>query len=196
MTFRINRVYTRSGDDGKTGLVGGERVAKDHPRVQSYGDIDELNSVLGCLKEDLSGPTGELRGVIEYLQQELFDLGSELATAPASEYAGMWKASAEHVKVLENLCDKYGDALPELTSFILPGGSRVASWCHLGRCVARRAERSIVTLASTAGESVNPEAIKYINRISDLLFIFARWALSVEGKNAPLWQQARERKLP
>src|SRR5262245_31719707 len=101
MTFRINRVYTRSGDDGKTGLVGGERVAKNHPRVAAYGEIDELNSVIGCLKEELGGKTASLRAVLEYIQQELFDLGSELATAPSSEYAGMWKAAPEHVEKLE-----------------------------------------------------------------------------------------------
>ena len=196
MTFRINRVYTRSGDDGKTSLVGGERLSKSHPRVAAYGEIDELNSVLGCLKAELGGKTAELKAVLEYIQQELFDLGSELATAAASEYPGMWKTAPEHVERLEKLCDRYGDHLPELTSFILPGGSRVASWCHLGRCVARRAERSIVALGETPGEKINPEVIKYVNRLSDLLFIFARWSLDVEGEQAPLWQQARERKLP
>ena len=190
MTFRINRVYTRSGDRGETGLVGGERVRKDHPRVWAYGEIDELNSVLGCLKEEIQGKLLELKPIIETIQQELFDLGSELATAPGTEYPGMWKTSPADVKRLEDLCDRYGDSLPELTSFILPGGSKPASWLHLGRCVARRAERHILPLTD---DGLNPEVIKYVNRLSDLLFILARWSLAQEGKDAPLWTQAKDR---
>jgi len=191
MTFRINRVYTRSGDDGKTALVGGERVPKNHPRVWCYGEIDELNSALGCLKEELGTKSAELRPVIEYLQQELFDLGSELATA--TDYDGMWKTGPAHVKRLEELCDQFGDSLPELTSFILPGGSTLAGWCHLARCIARRAERR---LAELLPEGLNPETLKYLNRLSDLLFILARWSLAQEGKDAPLWKQERDRKPP
>lgn len=192
MSFRINRVYTRSGDDGLTGLVDGSRVEKSDLRVWSYGEIDELNSVLGCLKEELKDK--KLKEVIEFLQQGLFDLGSELATA--IEYPQMWKCSEEHVLQLEKLCDHFGDGLPELTSFILPGGSKTAGWFHLARCVARRAERVIVDLDLQLNKAFNKNIIKYINRLSDLLFILARYTLEIEGKDAPLWKQEKNRKLP
>jgi cob(I)alamin adenosyltransferase len=189
VSFRINRVYTRSGDDGKTALVGGKRVGKSHLRVTSYGDIDELNSVLGLVKERLSPRTEELKEVIEYLQQELFDLGSELATPPSAHYPQMLKISSDQVAQLERACDSYGEGLEELTSFILPGGSEVAALLHLARTVCRRAERSIVLLSEDKDpeSSVSGEVVKYINRLSDLLFMVARWALKAEGKTTPLW---------
>lgn len=195
MTFRINRVYTRSGDDGHTGLVSGKRVLKSDARVQAYGEVDELNSVLGCLKEELPADDS-LRPLIEFLQQGLFDLGGELATPADGEYAGMWKASDANVKVFEELCDRYGDSLPELTSFILPGGNKTASWFHLARSTARRAERALVGLAQNPEEKVNPFAIQYLNRLSDLLFILARHALARAGDDAPLWVQEKNRKVP
>lgn len=199
MAFRINRVYTRSGDSGDTGLVGGRRVRKTDARVEAYGDVDELNSFLGLLKEELTPGTAALRELIEYIQQELFDLGSELATPPEDEYPEMWHAAAEHIAALEALCDRYGDALPELTSFILPGGSRVASLLHIGRTIARRAERRTVQLADELageGKTFNQDIVRYLNRLSDLLFVLARWSLAADNKEAPLWQPARDRKLP
>ena len=214
MSFRINRVYTRSGDSGDTGLVGGRRTRKTDTRVETYGDVDELNSWLGMVKEACadSGPVptapnasslpplASLRPLIEFMQQELFDLGSELATAQGDEWEGMWRAGQEHIDRLEKLCDRYGDGLPELPSFILPGGSKLASAIHVARTVARRAERRVVLLADElagAGAApLNPFTMQYLNRVSDLLFVLARWALAVEGKDAPLWTKAKERMLP
>lgn len=192
MSFKINRVYTRSGDTGLTGLVDGGRVLKSDLRVHSYGEIDELNSVLGCLKEEITD--AKLKEVIEFIQQGLFDLGSELATAV--DYPNMWKCSEKNVLQLEKLCDHFGDGLPELTSFILPGGSKLAGWFHLARCVARRAERVIVELNLSLNSTLNKDIVKYVNRLSDLLFILARYSLKIESKEAPLWKQEKERKLP
>ena len=197
MAIRINRVYTRSGDKGQTALVGGKRVSKTHPRVSSYGDVDELNTVLGICKEELDTNTAELREVIEYLQQELFDLGSELATDTGDSYEGMWTVKDEHVSTLEKLCDHYQEGLPELTSFILPGGSKLAGYFHLARTVARRAERSMLALReSEAEDAISDAAVAYINRINDLFFVLARWTLMKQGKDAPLWDKDRKRNLP
>ena len=129
--------------------------------------------------------------LIEQLQQELFDLGSELASPAGFTYEGMWKAEERHVKALEVLCDSYGEGLAELTSFILPGGSKLAAALHLARCVARRAERTLVHLSES--EAINPQALIYLNRLSDLMFVLSRWSLSVQGKDAPLWVQERFR---
>ncbi len=198
-TFKINRVYTRSGDDGSTGLVGGARVSKTSPQVECYGDIDELNSVLGLAKAGLPPSLAELHPVIEYLQQELFDLGAELATKVGDEYPGMWRAEEPHITVLERLCDKYGEHLPELTSFILPGGTLSAAHLHVARTVARRAERTIIRYRDELRKEsldLNAQILKYVNRLSDLLFVLARWSLQAEGAAVPVWQPERERKLP
>ena len=197
--FRINRVYTRSGDHGDTGLVGGARVSKACLQVECYGELDELNSLLGLLQTELGAAHGSLPEVIAYLQQELFDIGSELATAPGMEYPGMWKTEAKHVAILEGLCDSFGDGLPELTSFLIPGGSKSAGFLHLARTVARRAERALVHYRNelkSEGKPFNSHLLEYLNRLSDLLFILARRVLVMEGKNVPLWQPERERRLP
>lgn len=193
MSFRINRVYTRSGDQGETGLVGGERVSKSSLRVAAYGELDELNSFLGLTKERLSPETAHLREVIEFLQQELFDLGSELATPPKDEYPQMLKVQASHVERLEKLCDHFSEGLDELKSFILPGGSDAAALFHIARTVCRRAERTVVQLRE-AGQAdpslmVSNVSLQYLNRLSDLLFILARHVLRVEGLAAPLWEK-------
>ena len=193
MSFRIDRVYTRSGDSGETGLVGGARVPKHSPRVSSYGEVDELNSFIGLLKSGLTPETGELFDVLEFIQQELFDLGSELATPPESEYSGMIKIGSEHVLRLEKLCDFYGAGLPELQSFILPGGSHVAAYCHICRSVCRRAERKLTEMIYASSERPDDKVpsfvLQYLNRLSDLFFIFARWSLKVENRVAPLWER-------
>lgn len=195
MSIRINKVYTRSGDDGSTGVVGGKRVKKTTERIQAFGTVDELNSVLGCLVTSLPEVTSELRPVLESLQQELFDLGSELATPEDGEYANMWKTAAKDVLRLEQLCDRFGDGLPELCSFLLPGGSVAAAYCHLARTVARRCEREVVALDETLSHKLNPEILKYLNRLSDLLFILSRWMLKKENKPELLWIKAGERQL-
>ncbi len=200
MTIRINRVYTRSGDEGYTGLVSGTRVRKNDPRVNSYGEIDELNATLGLVRAHLTPETQELDPLLENLQQELFDLGSELATPPGTTYPGMWQAASSDVATLENLCDQFSTGLPELTSFILPGGSKLVAHLHLARTVCRRAERNIVSLAedlerqaSSEHLPFNSEIIKYVNRLSDLLFVWCRWSLDKQGLVAPLWIQAAKR---
>lgn len=192
-TFRINRVYTRSGDAGDTGLVGGERVRKTSLRVLSYGEVDELNAAMGCLKEVLPEKLNQLLPLIESLQQELFDIGSELATPGGAEYPGMWRVADEHVKKLEELCDRWGQGLAELKSFILPGGSLTAAWFHLARTICRRAERSVISLYDEFPAQTSITLIKYLNRLSDLLFILARCALKEEGRDAPLWVPEKDR---
>jgi len=197
VAFSINRVYTRSGDLGKTALVGGKRVSKADFRVCSYGDIDELNSHLGLIIEKLTPRTAELQLVLQNIQQELFDLGSQLATPNESEYDGMWKVGDADTKRLEELCDRYNQNLPELKSFILPGGSELAALLHIARTVARRAERSVVTLADVSlseGLPFDSAIVTYVNRLSDLLFILARWCLQQEEKEVPLWVKASERR--
>jgi cob(I)alamin adenosyltransferase len=194
MSIRINRVYTRSGDDGTTGLVGGERIPKDSLRVAAYGDIDELNSVLGLAKEYVSGHTIECREVFTYIQQELFDLGAELATPKGADFKGMSRISEQQVLALEELCDHFGADLPELRSFILPGGSVFAAFLHQARVVARRAERSIIRLHRE--DELNSMVIKYVNRLSDLMFVLARWALKMEGHEVPQWDKVSSRNFP
>lgn len=196
MTIRINRVYTRSGDKGKTGLVGGTRVSKADPRIEAIGAIDELNASLGVAKEGLTPQCMELRELLEFLQQELFDLGSEVAAPPGADYPGMWKVRPEHISRLEGLCDRFGEELEELRSFILPGGSAPAAALHLARTIARRAERRLVELYEQDPEGLSLDAIKYLNRVSDLLFNMARWSLKRDGRLAPLWQQENSRSLP
>lgn len=196
-TFRINRVYTRSGDTGYTGLVGGSRVSKCDVRVRAYGDVDELNSFLGLVKEKLGEHGPMLAPIIVLIQQELFDLGSELATAKGQEYPGMWKAEQRHIQALEALCDRFNDPLPELRSFILPGGTELAALLHISRTVARRAERSVVELsesiAAQPGTAANGFTLQFLNRLSDLLFILARWVLHADNITPPLWEKESAR---
>jgi cob(I)alamin adenosyltransferase len=198
MSFKINRVYTRTGDSGETSLVGGDRVSKAHYRVDIFGGIDEMNSCLGIVKESIpSGKLDPLSSTLEYIQQELFDLGAEIATPFSSEYPEMWKVNEGHVTYLEKLCDFYGQDLPELSSFILPGGSVVVSYLHLARTVCRRVERDMVRSIEVSGaDEISAEAIRYINRLSDLLFNMCRWSLAQEGKNSPLWTKEVARKKP
>lgn len=194
-TFRITRVYTRTGDDGSTALVGGERVSKADKRVEAYGTIDELNAILGLAKEELDTNTTSLKTVIEFLQQELFDLGAEVATADPTQFPQMWRANSQHVAHMERLCDHFNTNLPELTSFILPGGSNVSAIFHVARTIARRAERTLVELQSNSPH-MNKHIVAYINRLSDLLFILARWSLAQSGKTSPVWVQEKDRKSP
>lgn len=192
--FRINRVYTRSGDRGQTGLVGGDRVSKSHPRLMLVGDVDELNSYIGLIVEKLDSTTNDLRPFFIYIQQELFDLGSEIVTPVTSHYIGMWQVSSSHVEYLEQLCDRFGEGLPELTSFILPGGSELAALIHLARAVARRAERSLVVLQEM--NTIDDHLflpLQYLNRLSDLLFILARWVLKAQGLAEVTWTKEKRR---
>jgi cob(I)alamin adenosyltransferase len=192
MAIRINRVYTRTGDDGTTGLVGGARVPKDSPRVESYGIIDELNSVIGMARvfnaEDVTSEAKvRLEDVLKRLQNELFDLGSELATPADAFYEGMFRVEAADVKALEQLMDECQKDLEPLRSFVLPGGGRVSGCLHMARTICRRAEISILRLSRE--ENIGPHPLAYVNRLSDLLFVLARWIGRQRGEEEFLWER-------
>lgn len=168
------KIYTKRGDAGKTDLFGGERVGKEARRVAAYGDVDELNATLGMAAASGSDP--ELAPLLRDIQSALFDLGASLATPdPAHrKKAGVGGVSAAEIDVLEATIDRLEAGLAPLTTFILPGGSVSASAFHVARTVCRRAERAVVGLAAIEGESVEESALKYLNRLSDLLFVIAR----------------------
>ncbi|HTN72781.1 MAG TPA: cob(I)yrinic acid a,c-diamide adenosyltransferase [Methylomirabilota bacterium] len=193
MAVRITRVYTRTGDTGDTGLVGGKRVAKDSPRVEAYGAVDELNSIVGLARafneEKLNDGEAHqfLDEVLRQIQDELFDLGSELATPPDFFKEGMYRVGDGEIKRLEKLIDRCQEDLQPLKSFVLPGGGRIGGYLHQCRTVCRRAERDILRLSRT--EEVNSALLKYINRLSDLFFVLARWISKQMGKEEYLWQR-------
>lgn len=181
MGHRLSRIYTRTGDDGSTGLADGSRTSKTSARVEAYGTVDELNSVIALvLAPAIPQP---VRQVLVGVQHELFELGGELATP------GAITLTAQSVKRLEEALDGFNAALPPLEEFVLPGGGRAAAACHLARTVARRAERRLVALA--ADEAVNPESLRYLNRLSDLLFVLARVLTRAAAGEEILWKSAR-----
>lgn len=182
MGNRLTRIYTRTGDDGTTGLGTGDRIAKDALRVEVMGDVDELNSVLGCLLA--AGVPADVQAVLNRVQHELFELGAELCL-PGQGYV---RLTAEQVGRLEAELDVWNDQLPALQEFILPGGHPPAAQAHLARCVCRRAERGLVTLLREEGG--NAASAQYLNRLSDLLFVLARWLNRVAGQGDVLWRQA------
>lgn len=191
---KINKIYTRTGDDGSTGLVGGTRIAKNAPRVSAYGDIDELNSWIGyaCSLCASHGELAAIVGPLTTIQNELFDLGSELASPPGSDMSAMPLIGAERVTALENLIDQFSGNLPELRSFVLPGGHLTTSALHIARTVARRAERSVISLH--ADEPVRDIAIQYLNRLSDFLFSLARYSAHQLKIPEVLWIPATTRR--
>lgn len=183
MANRLTKIYTRTGDDGTTGLSDGTRVAKDAPRVHAMGEVDELNSAIGVLlAEDLPH---HMRESLLAVQHDLLDMGGELSLP------GHTILSDAHVARLETALDRLNAALPALEDFVLPGGSRAAAGAHLARTVCRRAERSLVTLART--ETVPPLLPRYLNRLSDLLFVAARALNRHAGRGDVLWQQGKNR---
>src|SRR6516164_4485921 len=182
MGNRLSRIYTRTGDDGTTGLGDGSRVPKDSARVEAFGSVDELNSAVGVLLA-IPGLPAPVAANLTEVQHELFDLGGELCIP------GHRVISAEQVTRLEQSLDEFNDALPPLKEFILPGGGPAASACHLARAIARRAERRVWTLAKA--ESLSPEVAKYLNRLSDLLFVLARVLARHERGVEVLWRHDR-----
>jgi cob(I)alamin adenosyltransferase len=193
MAIRITRVYTRTGDQGETALVGGRRVPKDSLRIEAYGTVDELNSILGLARvfnaeqrED-NAKALWLDEVLRRLQNELFDLGSELATPQDAAYEGMFRVSAPQVTALEGLIDECQKDLQPLKSFVLPGGGRVGGFLHQARTVCRRAERRV--LALSRAEPVGDGPLKYLNRLSDLLFVLSRWVGRHLGETEYLWER-------
>lgn len=178
------RIYTKTGDKGETGLVGGGRISKDSPRVQAYGDIDELNSVLGMVEASMKQE--ELRSLIEMLQRDLFTAGADLACITERSQK-VPRITADMITTLERSIDKLQKELPPLSAFILPGGGQTGALLHFARCVARRAERNIVALSKA--EPVNEQLIPYVNRLSDLLFVMARLVNYRDGQQEVEWHQ-------
>lgn len=181
------KIYTKTGDNGQTSLFGGHRVSKDDLRIESYGTVDELNSVLGMALHDISDK--KLHDVIFELQNELFVLGSDLATpkSDSGKDRHITRISAEHVERLEKLIDTFTEEVPPLKYFILPGGSRAASWLHIGRTICRRAERKVVTLYNNV--DIGAHIVVYLNRLSDLLFVLARYANKTAGVPDVKWEK-------
>jgi cob(I)alamin adenosyltransferase len=185
----LSRIYTKSGDAGETGLGSGERVAKDNPRVAAYGDVDELNSVLGLLLASCPSLDAEIATIVRSIQNDLFDVGADLCL-PAADGQQALRVRPEQARRLEAIIDRYNESLQPLTSFILPGGGPAAAWCHLARTVCRRAERAVVTLMR--GEAINASVLIYLNRLSDLLFVLGR-VLNDQGKGDILWVPGGQR---
>ncbi|HEX2569239.1 MAG TPA: cob(I)yrinic acid a,c-diamide adenosyltransferase [Polyangia bacterium] len=185
-------MYTKSGDQGQTSLVGGQRVPKDAPRIEAFGTVDELNAVVGLLRRaNQTDPAPDearqrIDTLLERVQNELFNLGSILATLPEDVGPRQPRIEVRHVEALEREIDGFNEGLPPLQSFVLPGGGWTSSYLHLGRTVCRRAERCVVSLAAV--ESVDPEAIRYLNRLSDLFFVLGRWNARQRGEKEPLWR--------
>ena len=182
MGNRLSKIYTRTGDDGTTGLGDGSRVPKDSARVEAYGTVDELNSCIGVLLA-VTGLPDEVRACLTEVQHELFDMGGELCIP------GHQAIVAQQVSRLERELDEFNERLPPLKEFILPGGGPAAAACHVARAVARRAERRVWTLARS--ETVGPEVMKYLNRLSDLLFVLARVLARHERGTEVLWRHRR-----
>jgi len=193
MPIRLTRIYTRTGDKGDTGLVGGRRVAKDSPRIEAYGTVDELNAIIGLARvfnaERLKKGKAPrwLDGIFRQIQNELFDLGSELATPDDAVYEGMHRVGEPEVKALEALMDQCQKDLQPLKSFTLPGGGRVGGFLHQARTVCRRAERQVLALSRV--EPISPWTIAYVNRLSDLLFVLSRWVARKGGETEYLWER-------
>lgn len=183
MGNRLSKIYTRTGDDGSTGLGDGARVGKDSLRVAAYGTVDEANSAIGLLLA--TQVPHDIRDLLTTVQHQLFDLGGELCIP------GHAAIEDADIDALEAQLDRYNDDLPALKDFILPGGGEAAARCHIARTVVRRAERETVALSRT--DAVRPQAVRYLNRLSDLLFVLARVLARADGHGEVLWRHERRR---
>ena len=181
MGNRLSKIYTRTGDDGTTGLGDGTRVPKDHPRVEAYGSVDELNSAVGLLL--CCELPGNVRELLVEIQHDLFDLGGELCLP------GHTAIDESFVCRLEEALDAFNENLPPLKEFILPGGSKAAAHCHVARTICRRAERRLWSLSNQ--DAINPECIRYLNRLSDLLFVIARVLARENHGHEVLWKRGK-----
>ena len=184
----LNRIYTKRGDGGETGLVGGQRVSKDTPRIEAYGTVDELNAFVGlaavsCAEDSRLAP---LAGTLRRVQHELFNLGSILATEAADVHPKQPRVTAAEITQLEREIDSMNADLPALRSFVLPGGTRLSAELHVTRTICRRAERLVVAMGRE--EDVPPEVIPYLNRLSDAMFVWSRWVNHVLGVPEALWE--------
>ncbi len=197
MAIRITRVYTRRGDQGETDLVGGARVTKDSPRIEAYGTVDELNAAVGVVRavnaafHARSRAGRDLDAILRKLQNELFDLGGELATPPSEFRPGMFRVGAAEVTALETCMDRCQKDLQPLKSFVLPGGGRVSAFLHVARTVCRRAERDVLRLMRS--EDIGEWPLAYLNRLSDLLFVLSRWIGHHLGEHEFLWERPLQR---
>jgi cob(I)alamin adenosyltransferase len=194
MAIRLTRIYTRTGDKGATALVGGRRVPKDSGRIEAYGTIDELNAIVGIVRTYLPQYLGALgadgawySAMLRRIQNELFDVGSELATPRDGEYEGMHKMSAREAKLLEEEMDRMERELEPLKSFTLPGGGVLNAFLHQARTVCRRAERVMWRLRRE--EPISDQLIIYVNRLSDHLFVESRWIAKRLGESEFLWDR-------
>ncbi len=191
--MRISKVYTRTGDTGKTRLAGGQEVWKDSTRVEAYGTVDELNSMLGLVRvsNEQASTNAEasefIENILKWTQNKLFDLGGILATAPGESFPNMPTVTSEDVVHLEHLIDECQKDLAPLKEFILPGGGQISALFHVARTICRRAERLCVSL--TKEESVDKELVTFLNRLSDALFVFARWVAKKQGEPEFLWER-------
>ena len=177
------KIYTKTGDTGETGLYGGARIPKDSKRVEAYGTIDELNACIGLAKSYIED--SEINALLQRIQSELFDLGADLATLDAHPKADSLRITSDMTASLEQQIDRFQATLPPMTHFILPGGTTGGATLHFARTVCRRGERCVVSLAKT--ETINPESLRYLNRLSDLLFVLARLVNHRSGAPEPFW---------
>jgi cob(I)alamin adenosyltransferase len=195
--MRITKVYTKTGDKGKTRLAGGQQVWKDSVRVAAYGDVDELNSSLGVVRAFNADSLGthssadRLEEALRWMQNKLFDVGGLLATAPGQTFKSMPTVTARDVTRLEKLIDQCQKDLPPLKEFILPGGGKISSLLHLARTICRRAERLCVRLGRE--EPLDPALVRFLNRLSDTLFVLARWMGKQQSEPEFLWHRDAKR---
>lgn len=190
--MRIDRVYTRGGDKGQTSLIGGERVSKADPRLECYGTVDELNATLGLIRVALASSAAgpHLLPIIARVQNELFNLGTELATPDPKRRDALPRIEQRHIDGLERDIDGVNDDLPALTSFVLPGGGAASAHFHLARTVCRRTERLVVALADDH-DLGGDLPVQYLNRLSDALFVWGRWCAFKDGEPEPLWDSRK-----
>ena len=182
----MTKIYTKTGDGGETGLFAGPRVAKDDPRIESYGTVDELNAAIGVARA--AGAADDADATLARVQSELFDVGAELATPEPKAHA-MERIGALQISELERAIDRYDAQLEPLKQFILPAGSDVSARLHFARTVCRRAERRVVSLQKQPEANVREEILVYLNRLSDLLFVLARWVNQQAGVKDELWKR-------
>jgi len=191
----LNRIYTKGGDKGETALAGGQRVPKDSVRIEAYGTVDELNAFVGLACVTCGEETArvsrlhELADILRRVQHELFNLGSQLSTLPQDLHPQQARITPADIEQLEHEIDEMNAELPALRSFVLPGGTRLNAELHAARTICRRAERSTVALARV--EETPTDAIRYLNRLSDALFVWSRWATHVMGEPEVLWEPNR-----
>lgn len=191
---RLNRIYTRTGDDGSTGLIGGDRRSKSDLRIEAIGAVDEANAAIGVARQLCSGELEPLAETLAVIQNDLFDLGADLAapTTEGGDETGQLRITDGQATRLEKEIDRFNDDLSPLESFVLPGGSAAAAALHSARTIVRRAERVAVALGERSGEAVRAPCLRYLNRLSDLLFVMARWA-NDRGERDVLWIPGQHR---